>query len=317
MVHNHHERATILVVDDEKTNVLVLKTGLSMYYRVLVAERGEEAITIAENHEPDLILLDIDMPGMSGFEVCRALKSMPETANIPVVFITGRGQVEDEVRGLESGAVDYITRPFEWAIVRSRIKTQIELKRKTDILERFVNIDGLTSIANRRRFDDFISHEWNRSARNGEELSLIMIDVDYFKQYNDNYGHVAGDDCLIAIAHCLHRVMKRSVDLAARYGGEEFVAVLPETPLQGAISVANRIRQSVESLGIPHDYSDASTQLTISLGVATMKVDTQSSATDLITAADHCLYQAKKNGRNRVEYCLYKQGKASSDPLPE
>jgi diguanylate cyclase (GGDEF)-like protein len=302
MLHNHHERATVLVVDDDTVNVMVLKKGLSLYYHVLVANGGKEALTIAEREEPDLILLDIDMPGMSGFDVCRQLKSKHETENIPVVFITGRGQVEDEVRGLESGAVDYITRPFEWAIVRSRIKTHIELKRKTDILERFVNIDGLTSIANRRRFDDFLSHEWNRAARNGKELSLIMMDVDYFKEYNDHYGHVAGDDCLIAIAHCLQRIMKRSVDLAARYGGEEFVAVLPDTSLEGALSVANGIRESVESLGIPHAYSNAATRLTISLGVATMKVDMQHSAINLITAADHCLYQAKKNGRNCVEY---------------
>ncbi len=300
MFENDARQATILIVDDNGTNVKVLENGLSSYYAILTATSGEQAIEIAEKQRPDLILMDVNMPKMSGFDACRRLKSNPQTSNIPVIFITGRDQVEDEVRGLESGAVDYITRPFEWAIVRSRVKTHIQLKRKTDILEYYVNIDALTSIANRRRFDDFLRHEWNRALRNHHPLSLIMIDVDFFKRYNDRYGHTAGDDCLICVARCLQGVLKRSVDLVARYGGEEFAAVLPETPLDGARKVAERIRLAVRDMGIPHMDNEVAAQVTVSLGVATMVPDRSRLPGDLVDAADQALYAAKRGGRDRV-----------------
>ncbi len=293
-------QATILIIDDEPTNVMVLKSGLGLHYRVLTAHSGDEGIRIAEQEAPDLILLDVDMPHMNGFETCTRLKSNPVTNSVPVIFITGRGRTEDEVKGLESGAVDYITRPFEWSIVRSRVKTQVQLKRKTDILEYYVNIDGLTSIANRRRFDQFLQHEWNRALRNGHPLSLVMMDVDFFKRYNDRYGHTAGDDCLICVARALQHVMKRAVDLVARYGGEEFAAILPETPAEGACKVAERIRQAVMDIGIPHMDNEAAAQVTLSLGVATMVPQRELEPGDLIRAADQALYAAKKAGRNRV-----------------
>jgi diguanylate cyclase (GGDEF)-like protein len=257
---------------------------------------------MAEQYAPDLILLDVDMPGMLGFDACKRLKSNPFTENIPVIFVTWRKCSEDEVLGLESGAVDYITRPFTWSIVYSRVKTHIELKRKTDILKRFVNIDGLTSIANRRRFDEFITIEWKRAERTHSPLSLIMMDVDYFKLFNDHYGHPAGDDCLIAIAKTLQHTMKRSIDLVARYGGEEFIAVLPETPFKGAMKAAKKIRDAVNDLAIPHAYSNAASYVTLSLGVAEVIPHNDQQSTELINTADSALYKAKEHGRNRIGY---------------
>lgn len=292
--------ATILIVDDDKINVMMLESRLSVDYQIIIAYSGTAALQMAEQHSPDLILLDIDMPDMSGFDVCVQLKSNQFTQNIPVVFVTGRGQVENEVRGLGCGAVDYITKPFVWEIVCSRVKTQVELKRKTDILESYVNIDGLTSIANRRRFDDFLFHEWERAIRSNKEIALIMMDVDYFKRYNDCYGHSKGDDCLIQVAASLQSVMKRTVDLVARYGGEEFVAVLPATDKQGAILVAEKIRSSIESLNIPHEQSDVAGCVTLSLGVACLLPHSGENSLLLINAADAALYQAKQHGRNQV-----------------
>lgn len=293
--------ATILIVDDDKINSMMLEERLSSCYNMLIAHSGSVALLMAEQHLPDLILLDIEMPGMSGFDVFSQLKSNQFTQNIPIIFVTGRDQAEDEVRGLEYGAVDYITKPFVWEIVCSRVKTQVELKRKTDLLESYVHVDGLTSIANRRRFDDFLFHEWNRAARSAKEISLIMMDVDFFKHYNDCYGHSQGDDCLIRVAACLQLVMKRAVDLVARYGGEEFVAVLPATDKQGALLVAERIRAAVESLNIAHEHSDVASCVTLSLGVACLLPSSGEDASTLINAADTALYKAKESGRNQVK----------------
>lgn len=206
------------------------------------------------------------MPDMDGYEVCRRLKQEEKTANIPVIFITARDQEEDETRGLDAGAVDYITKPFSLPIVGARVKTHLELKRHRDLLENLSSKDGLTGIPNRRRFDEMLKREWNSAVRKGNPLSLVMIDIDHFKAYNDNYGHWRGDDCLRLVAGALFSTPQRPGDFTARYGGEEFVSILPETDMEGALSVCRAMQKMIGALEIPHAFSTVAGHITISLG---------------------------------------------------
>ena len=196
----------------------------------LFATNGKEALRIAgSDRPPDLILLDVMMPQLDGYEICRRLKSEESTQNIPVIFVTVRDAVEDEARGLELGAIDYVTKPFNMPIVRARVRNHIELKRRGDDLEALSCLDGLTSIPNRRRFDEVLALEWRRSLRAETWLSLMMMDIDQFKAYNDHYGHPAGDSCIKQVARAIAGCLTRAGDFVARYGGEEFCAVLPES----------------------------------------------------------------------------------------
>lgn len=292
--------ASILVVDDEPLNLQVLAQGLSDEHQVLMACGGKQALEIALGQRPDLILLDIDMPDMSGYDVCRALKNNPKTRHIPLIFITGHDSDEDELKGLQMGAADYFTKPFKMPLVRARVAIQIELKRKTSLLETLVDLDGLTQIPNRRRFDQVFDEEWRRVARNQSVLSLCVMDVDFFKQYNDTYGHAKGDQCLKTLAAQFQATVLRAGDFVARYGGEEFVLVLPDTEYQQATDCAEKLRRNVEGLKLPHSASDAAEQVTISCGVATMRPDRKSDKNALFTAADEQLYIAKHRGRNQV-----------------
>jgi diguanylate cyclase (GGDEF)-like protein len=292
----------ILIVDDIPTNLKVLvNTLVNPDYELLVAIDGETTLQIAMSESPDLILLDIMMPDMDGYEVCTKLKMDVVTQKIPVIFITARGDEECETKGFEFGAVDYITKPFSPPIVQARVKTHLELNRQRDILENLSNLDGLTNIPNRRRFDAFLKQEWHWAIRGCYFLSLIMMDIDYFKLFNDGYGHLAGDDCLKQVAQTLAQTIDRKTDLLARYGGEEFVCVLPLTDAKGAIVVANKLRESILSLNIPHAYSTIACQITLSLGVATQIPSRHTMPTVLIEAADKALYQAKASGRNQVK----------------
>jgi len=239
------------------------------------------------------------MPEMDGLEVCKLLKKHDRTKNIPIIFITAKDQEDDETKGLELGAVDYITKPFSLPIVKARVRTHLELKHHRDVLENLSTLDGLTGIPNRRRFDDFLQREWMRSIREGYQLSLVMMDIDQFKAYNDNYGHAAGDECLKRVAQQLYTMPHRPADFIARYGGEEFVSVLPKTDIEGALTVAEKMRLEIETLKIPHAYSSVSDILTISLGLSTIFPLKDLSPKILINGADKCLYESKKNGRNR------------------
>lgn len=189
-------REKILIDDDDPTSIITLGEVLKDKYDIFVATNGEEALKRAKNELTDLILLDIMMPGMDGYEVCRRLKEDKVTEKIPVIFITSKNSEEDEAVGLELGAVDYFTKPFRIPIIKARIKNHLELKRKSDILASLSFTDGLTGVANRRRFDEAVEYEWKRAQRSSQPLSLILIDIDDFKLYNDNYGHLAGDECL-------------------------------------------------------------------------------------------------------------------------
>jgi diguanylate cyclase (GGDEF)-like protein len=294
-------KSLILIVDDTPINIQVLAEALRVDYRVKVAASGAAAFeVIAKQGAPDLILLDVMMPGMDGYEVCRRLKESPVTKNVPVIFVTAKTDLVDEEQGLRLGAVDYIAKPFHLPIVIARIGNQISLKRKTDLLESLAMLDGLTSIPNRRRFDEALEAEWKRARRNGLPLALIMADVDYFKNFNDHYGHGAGDTCLKKVAAALVEAADRPADLVARYGGEEFVALLPETDLRGAKLFAERFRSGVESLQIPHQYSAASPWVTISIGCAFEFPARDEGAEGLLEAADRNLYVAKEAGRNRI-----------------
>lgn len=296
------KKQTILIVDDQPTNVQALANLLKNDYRVQVANNGQKALDIARSDDaPDMMLLDIQMPGIDGYEVCRQLKNDPHTSKIRIIFVTGRDSVSDEEKGFKLGAVDYISKPFYPVIVRARVRTHMSLKLKTDLLEQISMLDGLTGIPNRRYFDEQFTKESGRAVREKRPFSVIMMDIDHFKSYNDNYGHGAGDECLQRVARALAESLTRPADMIARYGGEEFVAILPDTDGAGAMEVAERLRGAVEALGVKHEYSSAAEVVTLSLGVAHLvpPADAQGVA-GLLKRADEALYQAKESGRNRV-----------------
>jgi diguanylate cyclase (GGDEF)-like protein len=298
---NIENQQKILIVDDSSDIIQIINDILEKDYEVFFAITGKKAINIALTENPDLILLDVMMPDMNGYEVCRKLKSYKQFHHIPIIFLTAMNDIEDETKGLELGAIDYITKPFNPAIVKVRIKNHLELKRQRDILENLSSRDGLTGIANRRRFDEFLDQEWLRAKRKNTQLSLIMMDVDHFKQYNDNYGHLAGDDCLKQIASTLEKQLKRPTDLVTRYGGEEFASILPDTNNEGALHIAKQFIESISELKIPHSHSSVDDHVTISIGVATITPSDLFFKEQLIKAADSSLYKAKEAGRNKVK----------------
>ena len=298
--HRKCPRPVVLLVDDSPTNIDVLAKVLEGY-DILFATRGAEALERAAAEDPDLILLDVMMPDLDGFEVCQRLKADERLRKIPVVFVTALSQEMNEARGLDIGAVDYVTKPINSAIVRARVRNHLELKLARDLLERRAVVDGLTGLANRRRFDEFLEHEWRRAARNGLPLSLVMLDIDLFKDYNDLYGHPAGDACLRQVAGAVAASLKRPADLAARFGGDELACLLPETDAAGACLVAQHIRDSVGALALPHGQSSVSTVVTVSEGVVTSCPACEEMPTAvLVEAADRLLYAAKRAGRNRM-----------------
>lgn len=293
-------KATLLVVDDMPANIQMLATALMEDYEILVATSGNDALELIGDRLPDLILLDVVMPGMSGHEVCRRLKAEPRTQGVPVIFITGQNEEADELEGLELGAVDYITKPFSLPIVQARVHTHLELKRCRDLLESLSYLDGLTGIPNRRRFTEHLEFVWNQAQRQRTPVTAVLMDVDHFKAFNDHYGHQAGDECLTRVAQAVAATERRTSSLVARYGGEEFVCIVPRMDLQGAIVLAEHLRSSVVALALPHAHSSAASHVSISLGVASRIPGVGESWNTLLEKADEALYQAKKAGRNRA-----------------
>ncbi|MDY0301407.1 MAG: diguanylate cyclase [Trichlorobacter sp.] len=296
-------RPTLLIIDDTPVNIRVLSELFADECEIIFSTNGKDGLHLAATQKPDLILLDIMMPGMDGYEVCRLLKSEPQTRNIPVVFVTALGEDEDQTKGLELGAIDYIIKPINPPIVKARIRNHLELKRHRDLLAAMATIDGLTGIANRRRFDEMLHYEWQRSQRSGTPLSVLMIDIDHFKLYNDFYGHLVGDDCLKAVAKGMSNVIRRPGDLLTRYGGEEFACVLSETDVKGAHKVADNLLEAVAKLQIPHAQSPVKPYVTVSIGFCTAWPNGTDNSQELIDCADRNLYRAKKGGRNRVYKC--------------
>jgi len=415
-------KPAILIVDDAADNLAVLRTMmLRQGYQTFVATSGERALEIAQRIQPDLVLLDVVLPGLSGLETCRRMKAHPATARIPVIFMSARGETEDVVAGFDTGAADYIAKPLRMEEVCARVRAQLRLsggsdaqkeqadrlrmivdsmdqgllivercgriqyanpacdrylghaadelvgrslaellaqqesypddcaameaighgtrevlirhrdgglramdltmtpmhaadglfvallhdithhKQSEDALQRAAMLDPLTKIANRRHFDSFLEREWQRAIRNAQPLSLVVLDVDHFKLYNDTLGHAAGDVCLQKVAQALQAHALRPTDLAARYGGEEFVLLFAETPQEAAARLAEAIRTTVEALQLPNPRSPTSPWITVSVGVATIVPTQLDQVGQLFVCADRAMYAAKGSGRNRVE----------------
>lgn len=292
--------ARILIADDDSVSLYLLSGVFAEGCVVHCVKSGEEALAVVNEFKPDIILLDIVMKGMYGFEVCQRLKANRDTADIPVVFISSREDAETEIEGLKAGGIDFITKPFNPAIVRMRISNYIELKKVRDNLERMSMTDQLTGLYNRRYFDRMLMSEIRRSSRCHDCLSLLMMDIDFFKRYNDSNGHLAGDECLKLISHTVKNSFRRVGDLVARYGGEEFAVLLPSTGLASAAMLAENTRQSVEELQIAYTGLAENGFVTISVGVAGASPDPAANPQQLLNDADKALYQAKTRGRNRV-----------------
>ena len=295
------DKPVILIVDDTPSNIQVLAEALRGVYQVKVAGSGKAAFdVIAKQGLPDLILLDVMMPEMDGYEVCRLLKQNPATQSVPVIFVTAKNDVIREEQGLRLGAADYISKPLHLPIVLARVHNHIALKMKTDMLEAHALLDGLTNIPNRRRFDQSLSSEWKRALRSGTPLSLILLDIDHFKSYNDNYGHGVGDICLCNVATALASSVDRSGDLVARYGGDEFVVMLPNTDQDGGAQIAELMCKHIEAQEILHEYSDVVPRVTVSVGAASAVPVATKTPASLLERVDRHLYRAKERGRNQV-----------------
>jgi diguanylate cyclase (GGDEF)-like protein len=311
----------VLLVDDTLTDRLVIKSYLkSMGHEIVIGENGEQAVSLFASEAPDLVLLDVIMPVMDGYEAARRIRA--STAEwIPIIFLSAKTTAEDIAAGIEAGGDDYLLKPVDQLVItakmgameriatmrRKLIEVSEALEDANAELQRLACVDGLTDLTNRRELDLSLMREARRCARQRAPLSVVMIDIDHFKAFNDTFGHLEGDECLRRVAGALRAQLKRPADIAARYGGEEFCLVLPDTDSVGAKEVAESVRQRVEALGIPQAPKAAAGTVTVSLGVATCLPGGEDQAHDLIQRADQALYKAKDSGRNRVEV-------ASSNP---
>jgi diguanylate cyclase (GGDEF)-like protein len=330
--------ATLLIVDDTPANLKVLAAMLkNSGYKVRSAVDGESALEAVAAARPDLLLLDVMMPGLNGYEVCGRLKANPESQDIPVIFLSALDDALDKVKAFQVGAADYITKPFQIREVLARVENQLtlerqrqriqgllqELQHKNDQLlseinerqraeaalsqanlelERLALLDGLTQLANRRRFDAYLADQWAGHQRSGAPLGLLLCDIDQFKSYNDALGHQAGDDCLRRVAGAIRQAARRGGDLSARYGGEEFAVVLPQTAAEGVQAIAAEVLERVRALALAHPGSTVAPEVSISIGVVWASNETGiTSPEQLLAQADAALYRAKQNGRNRAE----------------
>lgn len=298
-------RHSLLVVDDDAASVQVLARMLNGLGELRFALSGEAALRLARESPPDLILLDAEMPGLTGLQVCTALRADPLLADVPVIIVTSHTEVAAEVAGFAAGASDFIRKPPVAEVVVARARTQLRLKTLSDALRASALTDGMTGLANRRRFDLDLRVECERARRSQESLGLLMIDVDHFKRFNDRYGHVAGDACLREVANAIRSCIRRPADLAARYGGEEFAVLLPQTDAAGARAMAQRVVDAVTALALPHADAAPDCLVSVSVGWAAARPDMDASVVQtrgdsLVEAADRLLYAAKAAGRGRV-----------------
>ena len=293
-------RPTILVIDDEPANIEIVSAVLEEDYDICFALSGEQALEVAHASRPDLILLDVVMPGIDGYQLCRLLKADPQLCDVPVIFATALGDDEAELRGLALGAIDYVTKPIRPATLQRRVRNHVQMKRLRDQLAEQALRDPLTGLANRRALERRLQAELHRQAREGAPIAVLMLDIDHFKGFNDTYGHPQGDACLRAVAQALAGGMRRAGDLCARYGGEEFACILPGIELDGALHLAETMRAGVMALSIPHAASTAAQVVTVSIGVAAGRCDMGGTNELWLTGADRMLYRSKIAGRNRV-----------------
>ncbi|MDN5128732.1 diguanylate cyclase [Aliarcobacter butzleri] len=294
-----HKKPTILIVDDMTTNLLLLSDLLKDDCNIKISKSGTKALEILNApNDIDLVLLDIEMPDINGYEVCKELKNNNKTKNLPIVFITAKNSEEDEEFALNLGAIDYITKPFSKAILKLRLKNHLELKLKTDLLEQLSMYDGLTNIRNRRFFDEAFETTFLEIKRENKNLAIMMIDIDFFKPYNDNYGHGKGDEALKKVAFALQSTIKRPTDLVARYGGEEFVILLKNIDKPGLETVAKNLLEAVRDLKITHDFSKVANFITVSIGISYYNTNKDITKIELLIKADETLYKVKNSGRN-------------------
>lgn len=312
----------VLVVEDSKVTLKAICNYLErMEIQPLTAETGREALEAYRRERPDIILLDGRLPDVDGFEVAREIRAMEKKKDwTAIIFLTSMTKDEDLARGIEAGGDDYLMKPISEIVLKAKViamrrlvemqRALIDLTYKLNVtnreLQQLSATDGLTGLSNRRMYDELSLREWRRCERTKKSIALVMVDVDFFKLYNDHYGHQAGDECLKAVANQLKRSAPRASDVVARYGGEEFVLALGETDMDGALWVANHFRQRIVDMKIPHAGSESG-YVTVSCGVASVRPDDTVSLETLLQTADHALYQAKQQGRNRVAGAAYGQ----------
>lgn len=287
----------ILIIDDSPEAIRLLAGMLNDVGQIIFATDGATGIRLARQRQPHLILLDVDMPDMNGYEVCRTLKADPYTRNCAIIFVTAMVSSKSEIKALAAGAVDFISKPLNPPVVRARVQTHLKLRHQSAALAQLASRDGLTGLYNRRYMNNQLEKEFQRHKRQTLPLSIAMIDVDYFKPYNDGYGHIEGDACLKRIAACIGSNSRRPGELAARFGGEEFAVILPHTTAADAEKYGERLRASVHRLNIGHAYAPAGC-ITVSVGVASVIPGESSTPEQLLAAADEALYAAKAAGRN-------------------
>ncbi|MBH8552486.1 PleD family two-component system response regulator [Nostocaceae cyanobacterium CENA357] len=322
----------ILVADDDKAIRVLLRKAMEQEgYRVVEVTDGKQCLDAYETVKPDIVLLDAVMPVMDGFTCCKhllqiarnnlmsALASLDTDSGLgntvisklwgrtPILMITSLDDEQSVDRAFEAGATDYVTKPIHWAVLRQRLRQLLQqaqvykqLEEANLALQQLANVDGLTGLANRRRFDNYLNTQWINLAQEESALSLILCDIDFFKFYNDQYGHPAGDLCLQKVGTILSNKAQKHQDLVARYGGEEFAVIMPHTHANGAIHVAKAIQAGVRNLQIAHRGSAVNQSVTLSIGVSSIIPTWESSPSDLILAADKALYRAKAEGRDRI-----------------
>lgn len=295
------EQPVILVVDDQPINIQLVYQLLGKTYKVLMATSGKQAIKVCQDSLPDLVLMDVMMPEQDGLETCRQMKLLENIADIPVIFVTGVQQQEEEDACWLAGAVDFIQKPFNANTLMHRVNVHLTLKKQSDLLRSLAFMDGLTGVYNRRFFDQTLLQRLASCKRHASSLALLIIDIDHFKRFNDRYGHLGGDDALRQVAQALSACCQRPDDLLARYGGEEFVAILPNTNADGAQKVAQSMLEKVRGLAITHPDS-ASGVVTVSIGIA-LATAASGYDIDVTDRADKQLYATKQHGRNgyRIE----------------
>jgi len=304
----------VLLVDDTKTERLIISSYLDkMGHSVIAAENGKQAVHLYHEDKPDLVLMDVIMPEMDGHEAARQMRH-DENHWVPIIFLSGRVDPEDIFAGIEAGGDDYLTKPVDFRILEAKmismqriakmrrklINVSTELEIVNAELKKLANIDGLTGLANRRYLDKYLRVETSRGLRSGQQLAVLLCDVDHFKKYNDSFGHLKGDDCLKLVANAMKGICKRAADLVARYGGEEFAVILPDTNVEGARRVAQAMCDAVAGLKLEHPESEHKV-VTVSIGVYSKQLEPTHDSEFLLKHADDALYKAKTSGRNKIQ----------------